>query len=69
MYKYGIFRQISAAVAGVCRTSRAARRLNRDKIRYHGLIATTGQNKIPRLKYEKKIPVAFCFITYLHKCA
>ena len=61
MYKYGIFRQISAAVAGVCGTSRAARRLNRDKIRYHGLIATTGQNKIPRLKYEKKIPVAFCF--------
>lgn len=61
MYKYGIFRQIGAAVAGTFGTSRATRRLNRDKIRYHGLIATTGQNKIPRLKYEKKIPVAFCF--------
>lgn len=61
MYKYGKIRQISAALAGVFGTSRTARRLNRDKVRYHGLIATVGQNKIPRLKYETKIPVAFCF--------
>lgn len=61
MYKYGKIRQISAAIAGIFGTTRAARRLNRDKIRYHGLIATTGQNKIPRLKYDTKIPVAFCF--------
>ena len=61
MYKYGFFRQIGSAVAGTFGISRATRRLNRDKVRYRGLISTTGQNKIPRLKYNTKIPVAFCF--------
>lgn len=61
MYKYSKFRQISATVAGLFGKDRAARRINRDKIRYKGLISTTGQNIIPRKKYEHKIPVAFCF--------
>jgi len=61
MYKYSKFRQICAAVAGVCGRTRAARRLNRDKIRYRGLIETVGQTRIPRQKYETKIPLAFCF--------
>ena len=60
-YKYGLFRQISSAIAGVCGTTRIARRLNRDKIRYKGLIETVGQNRIPRQKYKKTIPLAFCF--------
>ena len=61
MYKYSKFRQISATVAGLFGKDKAARRINRDKIRYKGLISTTGQNIIPRKKYEHKIPVAFCF--------
>ncbi len=61
MYKYSKFRQICATIAGVCGKSRAARRLNRDKVRYHGLISTVGQTRIPRKKYPEKIPVAFCF--------
>lgn len=61
MYKYSKFRQIRATVAGLFGKDRAARRINRDKIRYKGLISTTGQNIIPRKKYEHKIPVAFCF--------
>ena len=61
MYKYSKFRQISATIAGLFGKDRAARRINRDKIRYKGLISTTGQNIIPRKKYEHKIPVAFCF--------
>ena len=61
MYKYGLFRQIASNVAGIFGTTRVTRRLNRDRIRYHGLIASVGQNKIPRKKYATKIPVAFCF--------
>lgn len=61
MYKYGIFRQVASTVAGICGTTRSKRRLNRDKVRYNGLIATVGQTKLPRKKYETKIPVAFCF--------
>ena len=60
-YKYGLFRQIAAAVAGCIGTSRGARRLNRDVVRYHGLIETVGQTRLPRQKYPVKIPVAFCF--------
>lgn len=61
MYKYGKFRQIGAAVAGLFGKTRAARRFNRDWVRYHGLIATVGQNRIPRKKYPEKIPFALCF--------
>ena len=61
MYKYGLFRQIGSNFAGIFGRTRAARRYNRDRIRYHGLIATVGENKIPRQKYQTKIPVAFCF--------
>ena len=61
MYKYSKFRQISATLAGLFSKDRATRRINRDKVRYKGLISTTGQNIIPRKKYEQKIPVAFCF--------
>ena len=61
MYKYRIFRQVASTVAGICGTTRSKRRLNRDKVRYNGLIATVGQTKLPRKKYETKIPVAFCF--------
>ena len=61
MYKYGFARKVASIVAGFFGKSRARRRLNRDKIRYHGLIATTGKTKIPRQKYPTKIPVAFCF--------
>jgi len=61
MYKYSKFRQICATVAGMFGKTRAARRLNRDKVRYKGLIETVGQNTIPRQKYPTKIPVAFCF--------
>ena len=61
MYKYGLFRQVSATVAGLFGKDRATRRINRDKIRYKGLIATVGKNVIPRKKYGTKIPVAFCF--------
>ena len=61
MYKFSKFRQICATVAGLFGKTRAARRLNRDKIRYKGLIATVGQTRIPRQKYETKIPMAFCF--------
>ena len=61
MYKYGKFRQIGAAVAGLFGKTRAARRFNRDWVRYHGLIATVGQNRIPRKKYHEKIPFALCF--------
>lgn len=60
-YKYGLFRQIASAIAGACGRTRIARRLNRDRIRYHGLIETVGQNRIPRKKYPVRIPVAFCF--------
>ena len=61
MYKYSKFRQISASIAGLFGRTRAARRLNRDRIRYHGLIATIGKTVIPRQKYPTKIPMAFCF--------
>lgn len=61
MYKYGFTRKVASVIAGLFGKSRARRRLNRDKIRYHGLIATTGKTKIPRQKYPTKIPVAFCF--------
>lgn len=60
-YKYGYIRQISSVIAGLFGKTRIQRRLNRDKVRYKGLIATVGQNKIPRQKYPVKIPVAFCF--------
>lgn len=60
-YKYGYIRQISSVIAGLFGKDRCARRINRDKIRYHGLIATVGQNKIPRQKYPVKIPFALCF--------
>lgn len=61
MYKYTKLRQISATIAGLFGTSRAARRLNRDRVRYRGLIATVGQTRIPRQKYPVKIPFAMCF--------
>lgn len=61
MYKYGIGRQITSAIAGLFGTSRLTRRLNRDKIRYRGLIETVGQTRLPRKKYPEKIPMAFCF--------
>lgn len=61
MYKYSKFRQISATIAGLFGKTRAVRRFNRDRVRYHGLIATVGQNKIPRQKYPHKIPFALCF--------
>jgi lipopolysaccharide biosynthesis glycosyltransferase len=60
-YKYGYFRQILSMIYGLCGTTRLKRRLNRDKIRYHGLISTVGQNRIPRQKYPTKIPFALCF--------
>lgn len=60
-YKYGYFRQISSVIAGLFGKTKLQRRLNRDKIRYKGLISTVGQNTIPRQKYPEKIPVAFCF--------
>ena len=61
MYKYGKIRQVSAAIAGLFGRNRAARRLNRDRVRYKGLISTTGKTVLPRQKYPTKIPVAFCF--------
>ena len=61
MYKFSKLRQISATIAGIFGRTRKTRRLNRDKIRYRGLIVTTGQTRIPRKKYEEKIPMAFCF--------
>lgn len=61
MYKYSFFRRTAAGIAGIFGRTKAARRLNRDKIRYKGLIATVGQNRLPRQKYQTKIPVAFCF--------
>lgn len=61
MYKFSKFRQISATVAGIFGRTRAARRLNRDKIKFKGLISTIGQNRLPREKYPVKIPVSFCF--------
>ena len=61
MYKYSKFRQICATVAGCFGKTRAARRLHRDRVRYHGLISTVGQTMIPRKKYPEKIPMAFCF--------
>ena len=61
MYKYGLFRQIASGIAGCIGGSRPVRRLRRDTIRYKGLIATVGQNQIPRQKYSEKIPMAFCF--------
>ena len=61
MYKYGILRQAASNFAGLFGRSRPQRRLNRDRIRYWGLIDTVGQNMIPRIKYPTKIPMAFCF--------
>lgn len=61
MYKFSKMRQIAATVAGLFGRTRASRRLKRDKIKFKGLIATIGQNRLPREKYEKRIPVAFCF--------
>ena len=61
MYKYGKIRRSVAAIAGLFGRNRASRRLNRDRVRYHGLIASTGQTVLPRQKYPTKIPVAFCF--------
>jgi len=61
MYKYSKFRQISATIAGMFGKTKSARRLNRDKVRYKGLIKTVGQNRLPRQTYSEKIPVAFCF--------
>ena len=61
MYKYSKFRQICATVAGMFGTNRAARRLNRDRVRYHGLISTVGETRIPSIKYPTKIPFALCF--------
>ena len=60
-YKYGYLRQICSMLAGLFGTTKLQRRLNRDKVRYHGLISTVGQNKIPREKYPTKIPFALCF--------
>ncbi|MBQ0013091.1 MAG: glycosyltransferase family 8 protein [Proteobacteria bacterium] len=61
MYKYGFYRRVTSVVAGIFGTTKAARRLNRDKIRYKGLISTTGESVLPRIKFAEKIPVAFCF--------
>ena len=61
MYKYGLVRRVSSVVAGLFGKTRAQRRLNRDKIRYKGLISTVSETRIPRQKYPTKIPVAFCF--------
>ena len=63
MYKYGFFRRVASGVAGCFGKTRPQRRLNRDRIRYHGLIETVGETKIPRQKYPTKIPMAFCFDT------
>lgn len=60
-YKYGYVRQISSVIAGLFGSTKLKRRLNRDRVRYHGLISTTGQNRIPRKKYPNKIPFALCF--------
>ena len=60
-YKYGYLRQLSSVIAGLFGATKLQRRINRDKIRYHGLISSIGKNKIPRQKYPTKIPVAFCF--------
>lgn len=60
-YKYGLFRQIAATIAGICGKTRYTRRYNRDAIRYHGLISSIGKTRIPRQKYKTKIPVSFCF--------
>ncbi|MBQ2858873.1 MAG: glycosyltransferase family 8 protein, partial [Alphaproteobacteria bacterium] len=61
MYKYGFVKRVSSVVAGLFGKTRAKRRLNRDKIRYKGLISTVSETRIPRQKYATKIPVAFCF--------
>ena len=61
MYKYGILRQAVSNLAGLFGKTRPQRRLNRDRIRYHGLISTTGGTRLPRIKYPTKIPMAFCF--------
>lgn len=61
MYKYGFVKRVSSVVAGLFGKTRAQRRLNRDKIRYRGLISTVSETRIPRKKYPEKIPVAFCF--------
>lgn len=54
MYKYGIGRQICSTIAGLFGTTRLTRRLNRDKIRYRGLIETVGQTRLPRKNIPKK---------------
>ncbi len=54
MYKYGLFRQIGAAVAGLCGSNRCVRRLHRDNVRYHGLISSVGQTKLPRQNIQQK---------------
>ena len=61
MYKYGFVKRVSSVVAGLFGKTRAKRRLNRDRIRYKGLISTVSETRLPRQKYAKKIPVAFCF--------
>ena len=61
MYKFSIFRRFSATIAGIFGTTRESRRLKRDKIKFHGLIETIGQNRLPREKYTKHIPISFCF--------
>ena len=61
MYKYSKARQICATIAGLFGITRQTRRFNRDWVRYHDLISTVGQTKIPRKKYPQKIPFALCF--------
>ncbi len=61
MYKFSVLRQVSATIAGLFGTTRESRRLKRDKIKFHGLIETVGQNRLPREKYAKRIPISFCF--------
>lgn len=60
MYKYWKIREFIASFVAMFFYTKTARRCVRDRIRFHGLIKTVGQNIIPIIKPKKNIDIAFC---------
>ncbi len=61
MYKYWKIREIIAKMAALVGTNRHKRRQIRDKIRFAGLIQSTGHYDIARKKYPTPIAISLCF--------
>lgn len=60
MYKHYKLREFIASIASCFVHTKTGRRRIRDRIRFHGMIKTVGQNHLPLKRPAKNINVAFC---------